>query len=103
MATLAQKREITIALPSPIPIHLTYFTAWVEPDGLMHFRKDIYRRDSRLTKALEKEPSKENIIEEKVAIEEVPQMKGEPFKTVKEDVFFESEKLIMSGTLYKRP
>ncbi len=32
-------------LATPVPVHLLYWTAWVEPDGALNFRNDIYRRD----------------------------------------------------------
>ena len=41
-----------IRLPAPLPVHITYFTAWVEKDGTPHFRDDIYGRDARLAALL---------------------------------------------------
>jgi murein L,D-transpeptidase YcbB/YkuD len=38
------KRQV-VRLPASVPIHLTYFTAWVE-NGTVHFRRDIYGRDA---------------------------------------------------------
>ena len=32
-------------LNDPIPLHVTYWTAWVDSKGLTHFRSDIYKRD----------------------------------------------------------
>lgn len=46
-----QKRRV-IKLKDPIPVHLTYLTAWVNKDGSVHFRRDIYDRDTVLAKAL---------------------------------------------------
>jgi len=37
-----------VRLPRPLPVHITYFTAWVEKDGTAHFRDDIYGRDGEL-------------------------------------------------------
>jgi murein L,D-transpeptidase YcbB/YkuD len=37
-----------VILPVAVPIYLVYLTAWVDQDGTMHFRKDIYQRDTRL-------------------------------------------------------
>jgi L,D-transpeptidase YcbB len=36
----------------PIPVHILYFTSWVDEDGTVHFRNDIYGRDSQLARAL---------------------------------------------------
>jgi murein L,D-transpeptidase YcbB/YkuD len=36
----------TVLLPEPLPIHLTYRTAWVDEEGVVHFRTDIYGHDS---------------------------------------------------------
>ena len=37
--------EVTVALPAPVAVHLVYRTVWIEGDGLVAFRDDIYRRD----------------------------------------------------------
>ncbi|MDZ4185868.1 MAG: L,D-transpeptidase family protein [Desulfuromonadales bacterium] len=42
----------TILLPTPIPVYLLYFTAWVETDGTLNFRPDLYQRNLRLDRAL---------------------------------------------------
>lgn len=34
-----------IFLKQPVPVHITYWTAWIDEAGLLHFRDDIYRRD----------------------------------------------------------
>lgn len=40
------------SLPEPLPVHLSYQTAWVNKDGSAHFRTDIYDRDMELAEAL---------------------------------------------------
>jgi murein L,D-transpeptidase YcbB/YkuD len=40
-----------VSLPEPVPVYVLYWTAWVDEDGRMQFRDDIYRRDSVLTAA----------------------------------------------------
>ena len=37
-----------VSLPITVPIYLVYWTAWVNQDGSMNFRHDIYGRDTRL-------------------------------------------------------
>jgi L,D-transpeptidase YcbB len=44
---------LTSPLAEPIPVYLTYFTTWVDDAGDVHFRPDIYHRDSNLMLALE--------------------------------------------------
>jgi murein L,D-transpeptidase YcbB/YkuD len=47
------KRQRTVYLPEEIPVHFFYWTAWVAGDGLVHFRRDIYNLDQRLTQVLQ--------------------------------------------------
>jgi murein L,D-transpeptidase YcbB/YkuD len=53
---LASGEQKTVKLPKPLAVHLVYWTAWVEPNGTMQFRKDLYGHDTTLVAALEKEP-----------------------------------------------
>ena len=41
----------TVNLPEKIPVYLLYWTAWVDEDGTVQFREDIYQRDQRLARA----------------------------------------------------
>ncbi len=41
-----------VDLPEPVPVYLLYFTAWVEPNGTVQFRNDIYNHDVRLERLL---------------------------------------------------
>ncbi|ACL69400.1 L,D-transpeptidase family protein [Halothermothrix orenii] len=40
-------REV-IELKNPVPIYLIYLTVWVDDDGVIHYREDIYQRDKKL-------------------------------------------------------
>jgi murein L,D-transpeptidase YcbB/YkuD len=42
-----------VTLPVAVPIYLVYWTAWVDQQGRVNFRKDIYGRDSTLYTLLE--------------------------------------------------
>jgi L,D-transpeptidase YcbB len=53
-AAIAQGRERLVQVPQPLPIYLLYWTAWVDQDGVLQFRPDIYERDRRLDEALRK-------------------------------------------------
>ena len=53
LTTIATGKTETVHLLNPVPIHIEYWTAWVERDGSLHFRKDIYERDKPLWKALQ--------------------------------------------------
>lgn len=51
-AVIASGEQKVISLSRPIPVHLTYLTAWANKDGSVHFRDDIYGRDKLLAEAL---------------------------------------------------
>jgi murein L,D-transpeptidase YcbB/YkuD len=40
----------TLLLSHPIPLYIVYFTAWIDGDGLLQFRDDIYGKDAELEK-----------------------------------------------------
>lgn len=48
--------EKTVRVPSPLPVHLLYWTAWVDEDGTVRFLPDIYDRDQRVDAALLQPP-----------------------------------------------
>ncbi|MCE8522764.1 L,D-transpeptidase family protein [Ruegeria pomeroyi] len=51
-AILASGRTIRVDLPSPMPVLLTYFTAWLDEAGKVQFREDLYERDDKVISAL---------------------------------------------------
>jgi len=63
--------EINIDFPKPLPVHLTYQTAFVDEDGKLQVREDVYGRDTRLLQALKTD-------ERKVADIAVEQRHSEP-------------------------
>ncbi len=44
--------EKWVTLKEPLPVFITYFTAWVDSEGLLNFRDDIYGHDKKLAKHL---------------------------------------------------
>ena len=50
------RRGGEIKLTTPIPVHVTYFTAVVDDAGKLHYRPDLYGLDSRVASALEGNP-----------------------------------------------
>ena len=38
-------REKVVALPEPIPVHIAYWTAWVDDRGTLRFGPDVYDQD----------------------------------------------------------
>jgi murein L,D-transpeptidase YcbB/YkuD len=46
-------KTTTVHLENPLPVLLLYWTAWVDADGEVQFRRDIYKRDGRVLDALD--------------------------------------------------
>lgn len=51
-SNLSEGQRQVVRLSNPIPVHLLYMTAWLDDDGAMQFRNDIYDRDRDLNRAL---------------------------------------------------
>jgi murein L,D-transpeptidase YcbB/YkuD len=51
-AVAAGGRETTVLLREPVPVHLLYWTAFVDDEQQLHFRPDIYGWDRNLHRAL---------------------------------------------------
>lgn len=54
---IATGRTTRVRLPAPMPVFLTYHTAFVDPDGAMQFRPDFYNRDEAVWQRLQKAPT----------------------------------------------
>lgn len=48
--------ELVVPLMREIPVHLMYWTAWVDDDGILQFREDVYHRDEIVRRALLEPP-----------------------------------------------
>ncbi len=57
LAAIEKGVEREVMLPHPIDVHFLYLTAWVDENGTLQFRNDIYGRDSLLDEALREKPS----------------------------------------------
>jgi murein L,D-transpeptidase YcbB/YkuD len=51
-AAIATGKERTVPVLRPIPVHVTYATAWVDAAGTLQIRTDVYGRDKPLDEAL---------------------------------------------------
>ncbi len=54
LGAINKRGERTVWLTEPIPIHIAYLTAWVDYNGSIQFRNDIYGLDKVLNEALNK-------------------------------------------------
>ncbi len=58
------KSEIDLKFPTPIPVNITYQTAFVDDGGKLQFRKDVYGRDATMINILKNGRGKdlENVV-----------------------------------------
>jgi hypothetical protein len=56
--------EIDLKFPTPIPVNITYQTAFVDDAGTLQFRKDVYGRDAAMIALLKNSRAKdlENVV-----------------------------------------
>lgn len=47
--------EQHVEIKRPVPVHILYRTAWVDHDGRLQLRQDVYRRDARVAAALKRD------------------------------------------------
>ena len=57
LAAIETGVEQKVMIPRPINVHFLYLTAWVDDEGTIEFRNDIYGRDKLLDEAMRKKPS----------------------------------------------
>ncbi len=55
--TLAAGERTIVNLDKPLPVHITYATAWHDAGGQVHFTADIYQLDEALQRALFGKPT----------------------------------------------
>ena len=58
------RSEIDLRFPTPVPVHITYQTAFVDDAGKLQLRKDVYGRDAKMMPLLKNTGSRdlENIV-----------------------------------------
>jgi len=47
-----QDQEKYVKLKNPVPVFISYYTAWVDDDGRLNFRDDIYSHDEDLRRKM---------------------------------------------------
>jgi murein L,D-transpeptidase YcbB/YkuD len=50
--SIEEQERIGIGMSEPLPIHITYQTAWFDKHGIVCFNYDVYGRDKNLLRAL---------------------------------------------------
>ncbi len=68
------------ALQTPIPVHVGYFTVWVDADGQASFYKDYYGHEQRITLALAGRWDDIDVTEEHLAAVDTSALKGLKFE-----------------------
>lgn len=51
-AAMNALKEVWVPLTEKVPVLITYFTAWVDPEGKVNFREDVYGHDEKMSKLL---------------------------------------------------
>jgi len=52
LESLYGNRERRVDLKKKVPVHVTYFTAWVDDSGILQLRDDLYGHDRRIAEKL---------------------------------------------------
>jgi murein L,D-transpeptidase YcbB/YkuD len=69
--------EINLNFAKPIPVHLTYQTAFVDQDGKLQLREDVYGRDARMISIM-KNPGERRVAD--IAVEHAPDPSSRPVR-----------------------
>jgi hypothetical protein len=86
--------ETDIKFVNPIPVHITYQTAFVDEAGRLQFRDDVYGEDARLIAALKSEHG---------GIVDIPMVRVQPSTTVAGSSKKSSPKTAASATAPSTP
>jgi murein L,D-transpeptidase YcbB/YkuD len=55
VSAMNQTTENTVTLKDAIPVFIIYYTSWVDDEGLVNFRDDVYQHDNGLIKKMFRE------------------------------------------------
>jgi murein L,D-transpeptidase YcbB/YkuD len=47
-AAMYNEKEVYVTLKKTMPVSIVYFTSWVDGQGRINFRDDVYKRDARV-------------------------------------------------------
>jgi L,D-transpeptidase YcbB len=86
--------EIDLKFPTPIPVNLTYQTAFVDEAGKLQLRKDIYGRDATMLSMLKNSSNKDL---ENVVAHSQPNYSRPPGSSLPAGVSFASDNSFSSG------
>jgi murein L,D-transpeptidase YcbB/YkuD len=50
---IASETPAKIEFPEPLPLFVTFVTAWANRDGSVHFRRDTHGRDAKIAELLQ--------------------------------------------------
>jgi murein L,D-transpeptidase YcbB/YkuD len=62
LAAVNRNKSKAILLSDPIKIYILYWTVWVDKDGIINFRDDIYGRDRRLNVAFNQKATSPKVL-----------------------------------------
>ena len=57
LAEIGKGKRQVLRLKEPVDVHILYLTAWMDRNGEMQFRPDIYEGDAALTQAMREDPA----------------------------------------------
>ncbi|HXI13759.1 MAG TPA: L,D-transpeptidase family protein [Thermoanaerobaculia bacterium] len=55
-SAVERSSPLTVNLEKSVPVHILYWTAWVDESGTVQFRHDVYGRDGAVSRALRERP-----------------------------------------------
>jgi len=58
-AAMNSGKEQYVTLKNTVPVYIVYFTAWVDRQGRINFRDDVYKRDARLMEMIFEKSAKD--------------------------------------------